>query len=313
MDPAEFGISTLPLQHYPYAAISSEALANTNVGKVAVVTGAGRGIGASIAESIAKTGADIALLDLTIESQVETKAVCEKSGVKALTYSCDVANLEIARTVFDLIERDLGPIDILVNCAGIFEQRPLAMVTNFDTVWHQVEVNLKGPMITSYLVLPSMRQRRQGCIINIASRSGTVDVPMCLGYNTSKSALIRMTHTLQREMELDGLDDAIHLYALHPGGVLTAMGSSATGDDVTERYGIVKDESFYKHLFKDDPALCGQTCAFLSTGRGKELRGFYLDSRQDVTRLIAAGREFLRARQLNTLSVNFLEGYCNEP
>jgi NAD(P)-dependent dehydrogenase (short-subunit alcohol dehydrogenase family) len=69
-----------------------------------------------------------------------------------------------------------------------------------------------------------MRERRKGCIINIASRSGTVDVPMFLGYNTSKAAVIRMTQTLQREMEVDGFDDAIQIYALHPGGVLTAMG-----------------------------------------------------------------------------------------
>lgn len=91
------------------------------------------------------------------------------------------------------------------------------------------------------------------------------------------------------------------------------MNIAATGDDVTEKYGIVKDESFYKHLFKDDPSLCGQTCAFLSTGKGKELRGLYLDSRQDVTKLLAAGRDFLKNEQLNTLGVKFLEGYCNEP
>jgi NAD(P)-dependent dehydrogenase (short-subunit alcohol dehydrogenase family) len=111
MDPAEFGISTLPLQHHPYAAISSEALANTNVGKVAVITGAARGIGAAIAESIAKTGADVALLDLTIESQNGTKAACEKAGVKVKEYGCDVANLENVRSVFEHVERDLGPIE----------------------------------------------------------------------------------------------------------------------------------------------------------------------------------------------------------
>jgi hypothetical protein len=88
---------------------------------------------------------------------------------------------------------------------------------------------------------------------------------------------------------------------------------AVTGTDVIEKYGIVKDENFYKTLFKDDPSLCGQTCAFLSTGKGKVLRGFYLDSRQDVVKLMAAGREFLKERQLNTLGVNFLEGYCNEP
>lgn len=74
-------------------------------------------------------------------------------------------------------------------------------------------------------MLPRMRERGGGCIINIASRSGTVDVPMTLGYVTSKAALIRATHTLQKEMELDHLDPAIHIYALHPGGVMTDMGA----------------------------------------------------------------------------------------
>ncbi|KAF4635682.1 hypothetical protein G7Y89_g2413 [Cudoniella acicularis] len=342
MDPAEFGISTLPLQHEPYVAISSETLANTNVGKIAVVTGAAGGnvtpthqftkflfflsltiylklnsistrlgIGAAIAESIAKTGANIALLDLTAESQDGTKESCEKAGVKALAYSCDVTDLENVKKAFEQVGKDLGPIDILVNNAGIFEQRPLSMAS-FESIWRQVEVNFKGPLITTHMVLPGMMKRRQGCIINIASRSGTVDVPMALAYNTSKAALIRMTHTLQREMEIEGLDDEIQVYALHPGGVLTAMGSSATAPDVTEKYGIVKDEAFYKFLFKDIPALCGQTCAFLAAGRGKELRGFYLDSRQDVTKLLGVGREFLKKEQLNTLGVDFLEGYLFE-
>ena len=75
-----------------------------------------------------------------------------------------------------------------------------------------------------HAVLPKMRDRGHGCIINIASRSGTVDVPMTLGYVSSKAALIRATHTLQKEMELDGLDPAIHMYALHPGGVRSNMG-----------------------------------------------------------------------------------------
>jgi len=147
-----------------------------------------------------------------------------------------------------------------------------------------------------------MRERGGGCIINIASRSGTVDVPMTLGYVTSKAALIRATHTLQREMVLDGLDPAIHIYALHPGGVVTGMGTcksqvpshcnsvsyqffpsqiltlwkAGAGQDVIEKYGDVRDEKFFMELFKDPPGLCGQTCAFLASGRGKDLRGLYL-------------------------------------
>jgi NAD(P)-dependent dehydrogenase (short-subunit alcohol dehydrogenase family) len=80
------------------------------------------------------------------------------------------------------------------------------------------------PLITIHLMLPRFRDRGAGCIINIASRSATVDVPMTLGYVTSKAALARATHTLQREMVLDNLDPAIHFYALHPGGVVSGMG-----------------------------------------------------------------------------------------
>jgi hypothetical protein len=86
-----------------------------------------------------------------------------------------------------------------------------------------------------------------------------------------------------------------------------------TAPDVKEKYGIVKDEAFYKELFKDTPELCGQTCAFLAAGRGKELRGLYLDCRQDVMRLLEVGREELKEKRTNVLGVGFLEGWCNEP
>lgn len=158
-------------------------------------------------------------------------------------------------------------------------------------------------------------------------------MPM-LGYNTSKAAVIRMTHTLQKELEIDGLDDAIQIYALHPGGVFTAMGGgqspfpspiqsalamltqsheAETARDVKEKYNITKEGAAFEDLFKDTPELCGQTCAFLASGKEKELRGFYIDCRQDVGKLLEVGREGLKSKGLNTLSVKFLGGYCNEP
>lgn len=170
------------------------------------------------------------------------------------------------------------------------------------------------PLLFMFELLPRMRDRGHGCIINIASRAGTVDVPMALGYNTSKAALIRATHTLQREMAVDGLDPAVHMYALHPGGVLTDMGGSASAPDVKAKYGEdTRDEASFKSLFKDPPILCGQTCAFLASGKAKELRGLYIDCRQDLGKLLEVGREKLLKDKYNTLGVKFLEGYCNEP
>ena len=133
MDPAEFGISSLPLQHTPYTTISSETLAKSNEGKVAVVTGAAggtfpifltfvpfsfphnslipSGIGAAIAVSLAKSGANLALLDLPSSNQETTKTACEKEGMKVVTYGCNVANFEKTKEVFGNIEKALGAIE----------------------------------------------------------------------------------------------------------------------------------------------------------------------------------------------------------
>jgi NAD(P)-dependent dehydrogenase (short-subunit alcohol dehydrogenase family) len=210
MDPAQFGYSTLPLN-------------GTNKGKVALVTGAGQGIGAAIAEALAKSGANVAILDLKLDNLATTKQACLQHNIKVADFACDVTDSDKVKEVMDQVEKDLGPIDVLVNNAGIFDQRPFIMST-FDSFWRQIEVNFKAPLMLIHQMLPRMKQRGSGCIINIASRSGTVDVPMTLGYVTSKAALIRATHTLQKEMELEGLDPAIHMYALHPGGVKSAMG-----------------------------------------------------------------------------------------
>ncbi|KAH8730338.1 short chain dehydrogenase/reductase-like protein SDR [Phaeosphaeriaceae sp. PMI808] len=312
MDPAQFGYSTFPLHHSPYSSISPSTLSGTNTGKVALITGAGQGIGAAISEALAKSGANVAILDLKIEKLKNTKAACLQHGVEILDFECDVTGEDNIKSVIDQVENQLGPIDVLVNNAGIFDQRPFIMST-FESFWRQIEVNFKAPLMLIHHILPRMRDRGNGCIINIASRSGTVDVPMTLGYVSSKAAVIRATHTLQKEMVLDGLDPAIHMYALHPGGVLTGMGGAGAAIDVKEKYGDITDEEFFKDLFKDGPALCGQTCAYLATGRGKELRGLYLDCRQDVAKLLEIGRDTLMKENRNTLTVNFIDGYCNEP
>jgi len=111
MDPSEFGVSTLPLQHAPYGSITEEALRGKNTGKIAVVTGAARGIGAAIAESLAKSGAHVAILDLLVEKQAQTKEACEKHGTKVLAYPCDVTDQESVTKTLDSIEQDLGPIE----------------------------------------------------------------------------------------------------------------------------------------------------------------------------------------------------------
>jgi len=111
MDPTEFGTSTLPLQHAPYTAISTSTLAGANEGKVAVITGAGRGIGAAIAESLARSGASVALLDLSLEQLDATQETCRALGVRVAAYACDVTDAEGVERTFGDVERELGDIE----------------------------------------------------------------------------------------------------------------------------------------------------------------------------------------------------------
>ncbi|KIV79817.1 hypothetical protein PV11_07362 [Exophiala sideris] len=310
MDLGQFGISAVPLHNSPYGPLLPEHLVGRNKGKVAIVTGAAQGIGKKIAEALANSGANVAIVDLKDGS--ETKTACESFNVKAACYSCDVTDVERMRTVVEDIEKVLGPIDILVNNAGMNRGRPICMDT-FEGYWRCFEVNYKSVMNCIFAVLPGMRERKSGTIISMASRAGTHDCPLALGYTDSKTAIIRATASIQGELEMDGLGENIQMFSLHPGGVPTTLGTSGFPADVAQRYPEAEKtmKQFLTYL-KTDPGLCAMTCAYLAAGRGKELRGMYLDVRQDIERVASRGRSALQKAGLYSLKMDFIEDYANE-
>ncbi|KAJ9609564.1 hypothetical protein H2200_005891 [Cladophialophora chaetospira] len=323
-NPTKFGISTLPLNHEPYGPILPERLAGANKGKLAVVTGAGRGIGRAIAIALANSGANLALLDLLAEELEETKVACEKyPGIRAEVFKCDITNVETVRETFAAINQTLGDVDILVNNAGIAVGK-LSWDETFEGFWKAIEVNFKGTMLCIFEVLRGMKERKSGCIINMASRAATVDMAGGLSYNSSKAAVARATHSLQEEFEQAGLGEQLHTYCLHPGGVWGAM---VTGK--SRPLSALEDPTAYessrpenttpevqdqiRHIFKDVPELCANTVTYLATGRAKALRGCYWDCRQDIERVCSFGKETLDKYDLYKLGVKFLPGYQNEP
>ncbi|PZC43373.1 MAG: 3-oxoacyl-[acyl-carrier protein] reductase [Chloroflexi bacterium] len=161
--------------------------------QVAVVTGAGRGIGKAIAEAYAKEGATVVC---AARSMDEIDAVASQIGGKAI--QCDVTEEADIRGLMERTLAEVGPIDILVNNAGAVARLPVHELPVAD--WdHVINVNLRGVFLCTKYALPSMLARGSGCIINISSGAGVVGTPNRSPYVASKHGVMGLTKTLVAE------------------------------------------------------------------------------------------------------------------
>ena len=182
--------------------------------KIAVVTGAGHGIGKGIALGLAQSGADVAVTDLSDEIFNVSKEI-ESIGSKAFPVKCDVTDLKEAQVIEEKIVDKYERIDILVNNAGIYPQKPFLEMTTED--WNKVlSINLNGVFHCTKAVVPKMVQQKYGKIINIASIAGTIVGYLNLThYSASKAAIAGFTKSLALEMAPYG----ININAIAPGAI----------------------------------------------------------------------------------------------
>jgi 3-oxoacyl-[acyl-carrier protein] reductase len=184
---------------------------------VAVVTGAGKGIGAAIAKKLFSDGALVALWDVDFDSAMKLAERLDPKGAR--TVACQV-NVTVEEEVADAVRRTLekfGRIDILVNNAGISRHKPIEEMS-VELFQQVVSVNLTGPFICCKAVAPVMKRQNRGKIINIASLGGRTGRPgVGVNYAASKAGLIGMTKCLAREL---GPSD-ICVNAICPGPILT--------------------------------------------------------------------------------------------
>ena len=196
-------------------------------GKVAIVTGAARGIGKAIALKFASEGANVAFTDLLIdENAQETEKEIAAFGVKAKGYASNAANFEDTAKVVEQIHADFGRIDILVNNAGI--TRDGLMMRMSEQQWDMVlNVNLKSAFNFIHACTPIMMRQRSGSIINMASVVGVHGNAGQSNYAASKAGLIALAKSIAQELGSRG----IRANAIAPGFFITAM-TDALSDEV---------------------------------------------------------------------------------
>ena len=187
-------------------------------GRVAIVTGAGSGIGRATALALASAGALVAVADLSVAAAQASVEQIRQSGGQAVAVEVDVAGPESVRSMMDRTHSGLGPVSILVNCAGICPTTPLLEVMLDE--WNRVlAVNLTGAFLCAQAVLPDMMANQWGRIVNISSLAGQVGgIIVGPHYAVSKGGLLALTKSLAA-----GAGYGITANAIAPGTVDTPM------------------------------------------------------------------------------------------
>lgn len=187
--------------------------------KVALITGAARGIGKQIALAFAKEGCNIAFTDLELnEACIETGNELKALGVKVQAYASDASDFDAAHAVVDEVVKDFGRLDIMVNNAGITRDTLLMRMT--EAQWDQViQVNLKSAFNFIHAVTPVMMRQRSGSIISLSSVVGINGNAGQANYAASKAGIIALTKSVAKELGSRG----IRANAIAPGFILTDM------------------------------------------------------------------------------------------
>ncbi len=168
--------------------------------KIAIVTGAGAGLGRCMALELAREGADVAIWDVHGDSATDTQIEVEKLGRRALAMAVDVADGDAVQASVEKVIADWGRIDILINNAGICQKEAIEAIS--EDQWDRImAVNLKGTFLCSRAVMPIMKLQREGRIINMGSVSGKIGgIAAGAHYAASKAGVMCFTKSLAREL-----------------------------------------------------------------------------------------------------------------
>ncbi|HVT21567.1 MAG TPA: SDR family oxidoreductase [Mycobacteriales bacterium] len=194
------------------------------LGKTAVITGAGSGIGRALATELANRGARLAISDVNDTALGETVAICEKSGAEVKGYHLDVADRSAVLAHAEEVTKDLGEANLVVNNAGV-----ALMATVEEMSWEDLDwlmgINFWGVIHGTKAFLPHLIASGDGHLVNVSSVFGFVGVPSQSAYNAAKFGVRGFTEALRQEMLIAGHPVAVS--CVHPGGIKTNIARDA--------------------------------------------------------------------------------------
>ncbi len=280
-------------------------MAELLAGQVALVTGGGRGIGQGIASAFAAEGASVAVMSRTAAQLAETVARCEAVGATAIGVTGDVTSRADVERVVAETERQLGPLTILVNNAGITGPFAPIHAADPDEWWRTQEVHVHGMFLCTRTVLPGMMERGAGRIITIASRAAEKGTANFSGYACAKVAQVRFTELLAAEIAGYGMQ----AFVLHPGTVDTQFADEplVREDALKWMPGFVER----LRLLKEQPesgnpiSQVMDLCVALASGQADELSGRYLSVDDDLADTVAQASTIVEG-ELHTLRIGRL-------
>jgi NAD(P)-dependent dehydrogenase (short-subunit alcohol dehydrogenase family) len=265
-------------------------------GSVALVTGAGRGLGRAFAIALAENDFRLALTARTAAEIDETAEAIARAGGRAIAIPGDVTERQAVERAIATAEEELGPIDVLINNAGVLTGGLIGTLDP-DEWWRDVGINLRGPFLFANAVVPGMIARGRGRIINLASGAGLRGVETGAAYCVSKAALIRLSEIIALETTRHG----IATFAVDPGTVRTPMNLRfMESEEMRRRSPDVA--AWFEQLFAEGGDMPierpVQLVLALASGRADALSGCFLSVEDDLDALVANAERIQRDERL---------------
>ena len=254
-------------------------------GHVALVTGAGRGLGREVAVRLAGAGAAVAMAARTADELATTADAVTAAGGRSLPFAIDVSDGDAVRKMVTDVGRRLGPVDVLVANAAVVSPLGPAWETDPGEWWRTLEINLRGVFLCAHAVLPAMTTRTRGRIVNVVSQAGIYAGPFGSAYSTSKAAVIRLSEVLALEAGPHG----VSVFAMERGWMTTAMADYLVNSDAGQRW--IPRAAEYGRRAHVPIQRSADLVLELASGRADALSGRYLTVFDDLDALVSRAEQ----------------------